>query len=457
MDNPDKLSYFNSLPWLDLPGVPPTLWPQLLKAAGPCRIALVGGAVRDWLLHRQHLDPWRGLVDLDLVIADAALAGGVAGATRPERSSPAWRVVEQLANTAGAPTVREARPHGQYGTVELELEWPSELHPGLDGSTAGAPQGSTRLLLDVASARAETYPIPGENPVVRYGSLVDDLARRDLTINAMAFDLATGTLLDPHGGQADLAARQLRFLHPSSLRDDPTRLVRAARYAARLGFQLAPESLAQALGTLQAWPWPWRGGDPPAQAPAALGTRLRRELELLVEGDHWCVALEDLQQWGGLLLLAPDLQADRHWALRLRWGARIGLSRLVTLIAAAEDPLAVAERLQVPHRQHQMLREFVELRCRLAEELPGEGRDGRTPWHWCQLLEGPGHTPEAVALALACRVGPRRPLLRWWLRWRHLRPERCAQELMDAGVPRGPELGAQLRRSRRDRLERERL
>lgn len=430
---------------LDLPGVPPTLWPVLLAAAGPDRIALVGGAVRDWLLHHQHLDSWRGLVDLDLVIEDASAHGTPAGTKRPDKSSPAWRLVEHLARAGEGFTVQEARPHGQYGTVELELEVDQP------GPQDGASASPIRLLLDVASARGEVYPVAAGNPEVCFGALEDDLARRDLTINAMAIDLATGALLDPYGGQADLAGCHLRFLHPGSLRDDPTRLVRAARYAARLGFELAAESEDQVAHTLAAWPWAWRAGDPPGQAPAALGTRLRRELELLLERENWRLALERLQQWGGLLLLDPLLQSDRHWARRLQRGRRLGLPPMVALIAVAEHPLALAERLQLPHRQHLLLSQVGELRRRLAEPIPA------TPWQWCQLLEAPGLSPMAVALALASGLGPRRPLLRWFLRWRHLGPECTAQELIASGVPPGPQLGERLRHSRQLRLEREHL
>ncbi|MFN9569955.1 MAG: CCA tRNA nucleotidyltransferase, partial [Cyanobacteriota bacterium] len=372
-------------------------------------------------------------------------------AARPERSSPAWRLVDHLARTAGGVIVREARPHGQYGTVELELDLADPRQQ------CSPSQDPIRLLLDVASARREAYPIPAANPVVHFGLLEDDLARRDLTINAMAIDLANGSLLDPHGGQADLAGRQLRFLHPASLQDDPTRLVRAARYAARLGFRLAEESQFQAASTLAAWPWPWRAGDPPAQAPAALGTRLRRELELLLERENWRLALARLQQWGGLLLLDPLLQSDQCWARRLDWATRLRLPRMVALLASAGDPLALAERLQLPHRQHLLLSQFAELRRRLAPAEPSpEGLIPRTAWQWCQVLEAPGLSPAAVALALASGWGPRRPLLRWLLLWRHLGPECTAQELIAAGVPPGPELGERLRRSRQRRLDRER-
>lgn len=396
-------------------------------------------------------------MDLDLVIEDASAVGKPAGASPSNSSSPAWRLVERLTGLASGVTVREARPHGQYGTVELEVEveLPSSL-PAVGGSAA-----ATCLLLDVASARGEVYPVPADNPVVCFGALEDDLARRDLTINAMAIDLASGALLDPHGGGEDLAQRLLRFLHPASLRDDPTRLLRAARYGARLNFALAPESLDQATSTLAAWPWPWRPGDPPGQAPAALGTRLRRELDLLLERENWRLALERLQEWHGLLLLDPALQADRRWPRRLHWAQRFRLPLIAALVAVAEDPLALAERLQLPHRHHKLLAQFLTLRRQLSPDPgngmpPDEEQPAGSPWTWCQLLESPGLTPAAVALALVCGVGPRRPLLRWLLRWRQLGPERSAQDLIASGVSPGPELGELLRRSRRERLERER-
>jgi poly(A) polymerase len=234
--------------------------------------------------------------DLDLVVE--AWAGGGEGAPAAHRLARALRT--QLGE-AQLPGYQE---HAAYGTVELEVHW------------GGGP-----LLLDVASARRETYPVPGENPVVRFGRLEDDLARRDFTINAMALELGAdggGALCDPHGGRADLQRRQLRFLHAASVRDDPTRVVRGARYAARLGFDLAPESLAQVRDTVKAWPWIWRPGDPPGQAPAALGTRLRRELELLLDHDTWPVALGELREWGGLLLLDPALHCLGSWLSRVQ-------------------------------------------------------------------------------------------------------------------------------------------
>jgi poly(A) polymerase len=468
---------------VDIPGVPPALLAALVAAAAGRRLALVGGAVRDLLLHRLHDDPWRGLPDLDLVVEGQAAA-----------------LTGRLANHLPAGAVRCIQEHGAFGTVAVELHW---------------PEWGT-WLLDVASARRERYPLPAENPLVSPGSLDDDLARRDFSVNAMALVLdgegRGAQLLDPHGGQLDLAQRQLRLLHDHSLSDDPTRLLRAARYVARLGFALAAPSLRQARDTLASWPWPWHYGDPPGQAPPALATRLRMELELLLEREPWPAALTALQSWGALALLDPRLQGDPDWRRRLTWGHRLAsalapstlapstlpaipLPATAVLFTAASQPLALAERLQLPHRQHKLLAQWLELHRRLAAVEPS----GWSPSRWCELLEAPGISADAVALALVAgapapsllpepallpdpalvaapafpvepalpaRAGGgagqmlpqlRRPLLRWLLDWRQVGAPLTAADLISAGMRPGPALGARLRRERALHLDRRRF
>ena len=161
--------------------------------------------------------------------------------------------------------------------------------------------------------------------MVRVSTLQADLARRDFTINAMAFDLVEGELIDLHHGQEDLASGLLRFLHSGSVQDDPTRVIRAARYAVRLGFHLAEESRAQIRSTIDKWPWAWRHCDPALAAPPALASRLRMELDRLLEREPWPQALDLLQQWQALPLLDVQLQQDPHRTQRLRSAQRLGL------------------------------------------------------------------------------------------------------------------------------------
>jgi poly(A) polymerase len=384
----------------------------------------VGGAVRDALLHHEHLDPWRGLPDLDLVV---------------EGSAPG--LAEALRQVCGDERVPELRAHGAYGTVELVL----------DG-----------VLLDLAGARQEQYPAPGFNPVVEPGPLERDLERRDFTVNAMAleFPLLEGgepRLLDPHGGQHHLARRELMFLHAGSVADDPTRLIRAARYAARLGFELAPEALEQVCSTLAVWPWGWRPGDPPNQAPPALATRLRMELELLFSREPWRKALLLLQAWDGLSLLDPALQQDPRLLRRLSQAHRLGLPLLTALVAGAADPVALAARLQLPLQQQRQLQQL----ARLLQWLQAQFDCDWASWtaaEWCEALEQRGVAPDAVAYAVcllaadSATSGVWKPLLRWWGRWRHVQSPVTARELLAQGWSAGPELGAELRRLRRQRL-----
>jgi tRNA nucleotidyltransferase (CCA-adding enzyme) len=158
-----------------------------VRDAGGDPVYLVGGAVRDLLLGR-------GRADIDLVVEGDAAA---------------------LAERLGA----EVTSHERFGTAKVKLNGHE---------------------IDIAGARSESYPQPGALPVVVGGAeLADDLRRRDFTINAMAIPLqGQPGLIDPHGGEADLAMRQLRVLHDDSFLDDPTRALRAARYAARFGFGL---------------------------------------------------------------------------------------------------------------------------------------------------------------------------------------------------------------------------
>ena len=417
-----------SSPLVDPLPIPPCLRQSLAAAASELRLALVGGAVRDLLLHRVHRDPWRSLPDLDLVVESAAASASAA--------DPAAHRLARALLALEPDAVGFCRFHDAYGTVELELHG---------------------VLLDLATARAETYPCPAENPLVQSGCLEDDLVRRDFSINAMALVLQPdggSTLLDPHGGQADLAARQLRLLHERSLTDDPTRLVRAARYAARLGLSLEPASLEQAQRTLATWPWPWQPGDPPQKAPPALGTRLRMEFDLLLEREPWPSALALLQAWGGLALLDPGLQAEHRLRPRLGRARRLGLPLLPALLTAAADPLALAARLQLTHAQQRWLAQWLALRTSLPATAAASAW---VPSRWCALLEGHGCSPEAVALAIAAGDGPRRPLLRWWWQWRHQKAPLSAEALMAReGLRPGPALGERLRELRAQRLDQER-
>ncbi len=98
--------------------------------------------------------------------------------------------------------------------------------------------------IDVATAREEYYDLPGGLPVVEKSSIKLDLYRRDFTINALAVKLHDdfGDLLDFFGGLNDIKNKKIRVLHMLSFIDDPTRMYRAVRFAARLGFEIGEQT-----------------------------------------------------------------------------------------------------------------------------------------------------------------------------------------------------------------------
>jgi poly(A) polymerase len=162
------------------------------------QLALVGGPVRDAALGRES-------PDLDFA-TDA----------RPDQTAPLLRA---------------------WGDAHWEI--------GKEFGTVGARRGE--LVVEVTTYRSEQYRTDSRKPEVAFGdSLVGDLGRRDFTVNAMAVELPGMTFLDPYGGLTDLVAGVLRTpgTPEASFTDDPLRMMRAARFAAQLGFEVAPGVLA---------------------------------------------------------------------------------------------------------------------------------------------------------------------------------------------------------------------
>lgn len=248
----------------------------LVDAAERERTSLlaVGGPVRDLLLGRP-------LRDVDLIVEPAP--------DRPDASAAA------LAKAAALPGAK-IRAHDRFGTLRITMA---------DGG------------LDLATVRSERYAHPGALPEVAPGSLADDLRRRDFTVNALALPLSSAAragrsaIVEADGGLADLDARVLRAFHERSFHDDPTRALRAARLAARLGFGLARSTRSALRDALRDGAFGRVSGD-----------RLRREIEKLFEdaaqGLDPADALRLANEWHVLAALEPGLTLPRESLAPLR-------------------------------------------------------------------------------------------------------------------------------------------
>ena len=178
-----------------------------------------------------------------------------------------------------------------------------------------------------ATTRDEAYDAPGALPRVTPTSLSEDLRRRDFTVNAMAIGLTgddVGHLYDPHGGLGDLEARVIRVLHDQSFRDDPTRLLRAVRYATRLGFTLEQETERLAREAVAA-----------GALSTVSGARIGADLILLLWEDEVGRAVELLRELEIHTALHPELDPDPELVASAALGAAaIGADRGVSGLAA---------------------------------------------------------------------------------------------------------------------------
>ena len=339
----------------------------------------MGGAVRDALLGRPA-GP-----ELDLVV---------------EGDAPA--LAERLGRELGGRVVA----HPRFGTAAIEL-----------------PHGSH---LDVVTARRETYARPGALPDVTPGTLADDLARRDFTINAVAQRLSgadRGALVDPHGGVADAGAGIVRALRPDAFEEDPSRLVRAARYAARLGFMLAPGTATAARDAAP-------GLDP-------VGARVAEELSRLAEE---ATAASGLGLLGSLGV--PWLSGPRDVGLR---------ERLAAIDAALERP--GAPDLPVwPLRLGEALDPETLARCAIPGWARGLGAEIREGAALAERL-APGAAPSEVnrllraappAAAVGALARGAEAVASWWADGRDREPAVRGADLVRAGVPPGPAIGRAL-------------
>jgi tRNA nucleotidyltransferase (CCA-adding enzyme) len=257
----------------------------------------------------------------------------------------------------------------------------------------------------------------------------------------------------------DLAAGRMRVLHERSFLDDPTRLLRLARYAARLGFaveqhtaELAREALAGgALETVS-------------------GARLGAELRLALAEPDPLAALAELDRLGVLNALDPGVRFDPA----LLRGARellgpgasgdegalevLALAALARPLAPAVDPrsdsrgpgrgiAALLDRLEFPAGTRNRVVAAAAAVPRLLEELPGAS----SPSQLRELAEGV--PPEGVALAGASSSAALAPARRWLGEVRHVRLRIDGDDLLAAGIPEGPELGRRLEETLRRRLD----
>ncbi len=366
-------------------------------------VYLVGGMVRDLLLGRPN-------EDLDLVVEGSGID-----------------FAHALAAFAGG----RCHPHQPFLNAAVTLP------------------GGHRV--DVASARTEFYRTPAALPEVATSLIRQDLYRRDFTVNSLAVALhgeRFGQLVDFFGGRRDLDRREIRVLHSLSFIDDPTRAIRAVRYARRLDFEIAADTRNLIATAVREGVFDHLSGQ-----------RLRRELALLLEEGHPTPSLELVAELGLLPAICPglvwndevrsrllELEAQLAWFQLQQLGDRPEPWRLflagVALASGADIPARLGERLQLSGeagRRFAALPEEVEMVRAAVALAPASAR--------VRAVEE--RPVEVVLLAMAMLdLDGRQRLARAFEAAVRVRPGVGGAALLAQGIPPGAHIGQALKLTR---------
>ncbi|MEW6404569.1 MAG: hypothetical protein AB1649_22460 [Chloroflexota bacterium] len=358
----------------------------------PCY--LVGGLVRDLMLGR-------AVNDFDVVVEGNAIKLGKA-------------LVRELGG--------KLTTHSAFATATWYLPAPTD---GLS-------------LLDLISARSETYAYPGALPSVKLSTIENDLRRRDFTINAMALRLDrehAGEVLDPLDGRNDLKRGLVRVLHDRSFIDDPTRMLRAVRYEKRYDFQIESKTLSLF------------NADAHAVMSQLSGERLRHEFDLMFREDNFISMLARSAELGLLKAIHPSLSwseeiEERFSRLQeafvsenILWGTWLMDLPEADIRSLGKRLHFTADVLKVALAASAIAREITSI----SDMKPSQCVE--------QLDKMPDEAVSAVAMSTAYGK-PRVMLESYMSRWKDMKPTITGDDLKARGIPPGPKYKEVLARLR---------
>lgn len=322
-------------------------------------------------------------------------------------------------------------------------------HPPFGTATWFPPDAPS---IDFATTRTEIYTQPAALPTVSVltapGSLTRDLARRDFTMNTLALRLTPrlGEIIDLYDGRADLNAGIIRVLHDQSFIDDPTRIFRAARFAARFGFRLEPHTHTLMVPALP-------------HIKALSGQRLFHELDLILAEPHAAHALALLSDWRALTFVDKGLEID-EWFLSVFTSMRIAdltkdnrrLIGWILLCCRLQKPDQIIARLGLSRTLADPILQGADL-YKLLPRLNALHKPSEATHAIESIAKPPSEAALRAASAMTTDDSARSAILNYLKDWQFVKPTLTGHDLTAMGLPRGPLFGKLLHRLRDARLD----
>ena len=381
---------------------------KYVKSNNDTKVAFVGGYIRDLLIAKFHKKSFSKLIDVDIVIEGSSL-------------SLAKFIKKNVSNVE----ICLIKEFNLYNTVELNIN---------------------ELKIDIASAREELYKSPGSNPVVSSTSIEKDLKRRDFTINAIAFDVSTKKIYDNYEGITHLKSKQLHLLHQNSIQDDPSRLIRGAKYASRLGFNLSKQSLQQAQKTVDKWPWENSQNLNHMVFPPGISIRMRMELSEIYKYDNLTEIISTLNKWKIISILNKSIKVDKKFLRGLNWVKKLNGNYILFLLKNTEELDNTCQRFFINNKEKKVLEDYLYIK-----KILESNKDNFlyfSPSNWTEFIEKSNLDAETVKL-LICDGGLFwRSFFKWLFIYRFIKAHKDGKALQKEGWKPGEEMGKEIKRLR---------
>ena len=381
---------------------------KYIESNNGTRVAFVGGCIRDLLITKLNNRAFTKPIDIDLVIEGSSL-------------SLAKFIKQNISNVE----ICLIKEFNLYNTVELNIN---------------------DLKVDIASARKEIYNSPGSNPIVTNSTLEEDLKRRDFTINAIAFEVSTKKIYDFYEGISHIRSKQLHLLHENSIQDDPSRLIRGAKYASRLGFEISSESLKQSQETINKWPWENSENQSKIIFPPAISIRIRMELAEIDKYDNLTKTIFILNKWKIISILNKSIKVDKKFLRGLNWVKKLNGNYILFLIKNTEDLEKTCERFFINNKEKKIIEDYLDIRKIL--ETNNKKYLYYSPSSWTEFIEKRNLDKETIKLLISDGGLFWRPFFRWLFIYRFIKSKKDGESLKKEGWQPGKEMGNEIKRLR---------
>tara|TARA_B100000900_G_scaffold371504_1_gene350772 strand:+ start:84 stop:1331 length:1248 start_codon:yes stop_codon:yes gene_type:complete len=372
------------------------------------KVAVVGGFIRDLLINKIHKKKFVKPIDIDIVTDGSSI--DLAKFIKKNISNVDFCLIKEFEI---------------YNTVELNIN---------------------NLRIDIASARTENYESPGSNPIVKNASIKEDLKRRDFSINAIAFEISKREIYDLFEGINHIRKKELHLLHENSIHDDPSRLIRCAKYASRLGFKISNKSLKQSQRVIAIWPWLENKDGLKFRFPPGISIRIRMELSEISKYDNLAKIVSLLNDWEVIAILNKNIHVNNRFLRGLKWIKKLNGNYLLYLLKNSENLEITCQRFFINSKEKKFLTDYLKITNQLKNKK--DKFLHLTPSNWTEFIETENLDEETVKLLICDGDLFWKQFFKWLFIYKFIKSKKSGELLKREGWQSGKEMGKEIKRLR---------